>query len=443
MSDTSGSHAGTATAEKAQIKQSEAAEDAVHDNATLKPSNTPGPPPNGGAIAWLHVLGSFMLYFNTWGIQNAFGVFQTYYESRTLFHESSSNISWIGSVGSFMLLFAGLLVGPIFDRGYLRTLLLLGSFMVVFGHMMLSLCHTYWEVVLAQGFVIGIGTGCLFVPCVAIIPQYFSTRIGLALGVAVSGSALGGVIYPIVLYQLIGRIGFPWAVRVIGFIALGTLLVPIMTMKLRVKPPKARALLDWSAFVDFPYMFFVLNTLLAYIGLFVVLFYLSYYADEQDIADTELAFYLVPIFNAASIFGRMIPNALASRFGALNLLVPAVLSSGTLMLCMMAVHSEGAVIVMALLFGFMSGALIGLVPLCFVGFTNDKSKIGTRVGMGYAMSALGVLAAGPASGAILGQNKPLNWRGLWIFCGVLSLISGVGYGAVRVIKYGPKLSVKA
>ena len=39
-----------------------------------KPPNPPshndgsGPPPNGGAKAWMQVLASYMLFFNTWGI---------------------------------------------------------------------------------------------------------------------------------------------------------------------------------------------------------------------------------------------------------------------------------------------------------------------------------------------------------------------------------------
>ena len=96
-----------------------------------------------------------MLFFNTWGILNAFGVYQTYYESGELFSTTSSNISWIGSIEAVMLLLVGFFAGPVYDRGYLRTLLLVGGFLIVFGHMMLSLCHKYWQVVLAQGFVIG------------------------------------------------------------------------------------------------------------------------------------------------------------------------------------------------------------------------------------------------------------------------------------------------
>jgi MFS family permease len=381
-----------------------------------------------------------MLYFNTWGIMNAFGVYQNYYESGELFVTSSSNISWVGSISAFLLLAMGVIVGPIYDRGYLRLILIFGTFMVVFGHMMLSLCDEYWQVVLAQGFVVGIGAGFLFVPCVAIVPQYFSTRLGTALGVAVSGSALGGVIYPVVLYRLIDDIGFPWAVRVVGFIALGTLMISIVFLRMRVKPPKVRAAVDISAFSDPYYVVFVFVTLVAYMGLFVIFFYLPYYSEAEGITNRSFATYLVPIFNAASLFGRTLPNILADKTGPMNLLAPAAVSSGILMLCLMAVHSKGAIIVVALLSGFMSGALIGLPPLCFVALTQDKSKLGTRIGQGYALAGLGVLASGPSAGAILGVGDSLDWDGLWAFGGVCTLASGVGYALIRFTRYGFKIT---
>lgn len=128
-----------------------------------KPAPSPagppgGPPPDGGLTAWLQVLGSYFLFFNTWGLLNTFGTYQTFYESGQLFTETSSNISWIGSIQAFCVLLLGGLTGPIFDRGYFRILLVVGTFGVVFGHMMLSLCHTFWQVILAQGFTIGLGT---------------------------------------------------------------------------------------------------------------------------------------------------------------------------------------------------------------------------------------------------------------------------------------------
>ena len=139
----------------------------------------------------------------------------------------------------------------------------------------------------------------MFVPSLAVIPAYFNTRIGLAMGLAASGSSFGGVIYPIVFYRLIDQIGFGWSVRVLGFIALVTCLLPIFVLKQRIKPAKARALIDWSAFVDGPFIIFTIGAVIGFIGLYVYLFYQSYYALAARITDANLAFYLVPILNAS------------------------------------------------------------------------------------------------------------------------------------------------
>jgi len=94
-------------------------------------------------------------------------VYQTYYESGDLFTKSSSDLSWIGSIQAFLLLLVGALTGPIYDAGYIRALIISGSFLIVFGHMMLSLCHEFWQALLAQAFLVGIGAGTLFIPSVA------------------------------------------------------------------------------------------------------------------------------------------------------------------------------------------------------------------------------------------------------------------------------------
>lgn len=170
---------------------------------------------------------------------------------------------------------------------------------------MLSLCTKYWEALLAQAFVIGIGAGCLFVPSVGILSTYFTTKIASAVGIAASGSSLGGVIYPIVFYRLQPRIGFPWTVRVIGFMALGMLAIPCAVMKMRVKPAAKRKLWDLQAFKEIPYASFVFGGFLAFVGLYVVFFYVSYYVEATRIGDEEIAFYQLPILNAASILGRV------------------------------------------------------------------------------------------------------------------------------------------
>lgn len=125
------------------------------------------------------------------GVLNTFGAYQTYYETQKLFPSSSSSISWIGSVQSSLLLVLGLITGPLYDAGYFYPLLFSGSFMIVFGQMMLSLSKEYYQVLLSQGFCIGLGTGLILIPGVAILSTYFGTKLALANGVAAAGSGLG------------------------------------------------------------------------------------------------------------------------------------------------------------------------------------------------------------------------------------------------------------
>lgn len=415
------------------------------DSDSAKPppaSQGPPPPPNGGLLAWLQVASGFMIFFNTWGMITAFAVFQTYYESGKLFEASSSNISWIGSIQSFLLQVTGLIAGPIYDRGYLRLLLVTGSFMVVFGLMMLSLSTEYWQALLSQAFCVGIGAGLLFVPTVSVIPTYFTSNIGLAIGIASSGSSLGGVIYPIVLNRLIAEVGFPWAVRSIAFIALATFTIPLAAMRIRVRVPKPRAVVDWSAFHDWPYMTFSLALLIVFIGNVVLIFYISFYPADRGFTDSSLAFYIVAIFNAGSIIGRILPNALSDRIGVFNTIAPFTLLLGVTILCLLGVHNAAGIIVEAVVTGMFSGVVVALPPVCFRMLTENKSMIGTRTGQGFAIGGLGLLIGGPSAGAILGSVDPLNWTGVWVYGGVMACASGAILVVVRLMKSGPVLKVK-
>ena len=113
--------------------------------------------PNGGATAWLKVLGCFFAFVNTWGLASSFGVYQAFYQTNTLSSYSPSAISWIGTVQVFLLGFTGTLAGPLFDRGFARSLLSVGCFLVVFGLFMLSVSTAFYQILLSQGVCIGIG----------------------------------------------------------------------------------------------------------------------------------------------------------------------------------------------------------------------------------------------------------------------------------------------
>ncbi len=341
------------------------------------------------------------------GIVNSFGVYQTYYESVLLAHSHSpSQISWIGSIQAFLLVVIGVITGPIFDKGYLRSLLLVGSFLTFFGLLMTSICKTYWQLMLAQGVCVGLGSGCLFVPSIAVVATYFTTKRALATGIAVGGSSLGGIIYPITFHRLQPIIGFGWATRVISFISLALLLIAIAVMKSRLPPKPGRSLFQPSALKNIPFTLVSFGLSIGFIGLYVPMFYIQTYALTRQItSDTDYAFYLLSILNAGSFFGRILPNFLADKIGALNMLVPCTIAAGVLCLGWIAINNLAGITVFAVLYGFFAGAYVSLVPPVIVDLTPEMSVVGTWMGMSLFIAAFGLLIGNPIAGALINTQK--------------------------------------
>ncbi|TVY78527.1 Aspyridones efflux protein apdF [Lachnellula suecica] len=402
--------------------------------------NTEEPPSENTLIAWLQVLGAFFCMFNSWGIANTFGAFQTYYETGLLSHETPSRISWIGSIQGFLLLFVGgLVTGPIYDAGHLRGLVIFGAIAGVFGMMMTSICKEYWQVVLAQGLIVGIGNGCLLLPGVAVMPQYFIKRRAFTTGIAASGSSLGGVIYPIIFHKLQPRIGFPWATRVLAFIMLVTLMVPICVMRAKVFPSKRRPLFDKNILRDLPYDFFTLGEFFGFMGMYIPFYYISSYSIAHDIGSENLSFYFLIIINAGSIFGRIVPNFFADITGPLNISMPFCLGCGIIAFCWTSVQSLPQIILFSIFYGFFSGTFVSITGPALATLSNDMSLVGTHMGMSFTFGALGLLVGNPVAGVLL--NK--GWVAPATFCGSANVLAALCILIARVKKVGWKLKVKA
>ncbi|RDW91297.1 MFS monocarboxylate transporter-like protein [Coleophoma crateriformis] len=354
--------------------------------------------PNGGLTAWLQVLGSFILFFNTWGIVNTFGTFQTYYSLNL--PQSNSDIAWIGSIAAFLLLLVGIGAGPLYDAGYFKQLLLFGSFFVVFGMMMTSIATQYWQIMLSQGICMGLGNGLLFVPSVAIVSQWFTTRKAFATGIAAAGSSLGGVIYPIIFHKLQPKIGFGWTTRVIAFIMLAMFCISSSVMRVRSQPKTARALLDLSAFHDSTFLLFSGAMFFGFVGLYTPFFYIQVYALDKGV-DSNFAFYLLSLLNVGSIFGRIIPNRLADHIGPLNVIIPGTLITAILAFGWIGIISTPGLIIFTLLYGFFSGSYVSIPPTVLMVISPDLKVVGTRMGMCFAICGCGLLIGAPIAGLLI------------------------------------------
>ncbi|RYP13303.1 hypothetical protein DL767_010824 [Monosporascus sp. MG133] len=427
------------------------------ETATTNPVKTATPPrpgqapttmtvPDGGWNAWLQVACSFVVMINTWGLINSFGVFQTYYETELLRGHSSSAISWVGSLQGALLLLLGIVSGPLFDAGNFRRLMVGGLFLIVFGMFMTSICKSYWQVLLAQGVCVGVGSGLLFLPAAAIMSQYFARRRAFALGMQSVGSPLAGIVFPIIFSRLQPAVGFAWATRVIAFILLGLSAIPVAFMRTRVPPPaRKRAFFEPQALRDGPYMLFNLAGMFAYVGLYVPYFYIQLFAIRHGIVapgdaaagsssadEASSSAYLVTVLNAGSILGRLLPNLAADRLGSVSMLAGTTLGAAVLALAWLGVRRLGGLVAFALLFGFFNGGVTSLPPSAIAVLTPDLSRLGTRMGMTFIFTGSAVLVGTPIAGAILRSYSEAAWNGLIVYSGVTLMVGGVGFLATQL-----------
>lgn len=220
----------------------------------------PGPPPDGGLTAWTQAVVGHLVVFNTWGYINSFGVFQTYYVRELGF--PPSNVSWVGSIQIFLLFFIGTFSGRATDYGLFRVMVIAGSVFHLLGVFMTSISTKYWQLLLAQGLCGGLGNGLVFCPALAVLSTYFTKKRSFAIAIAASGSSTGGLIYPVIVQQLLPKIGFPWTVRVLGFVMFALQAIYLTLMKTRLPPRKTGPLVEWSAFKEPSYALFSIGGLL-------------------------------------------------------------------------------------------------------------------------------------------------------------------------------------
>lgn len=256
-------------------------------NDHVSEENLP-PPPDGGLHAWTQALCAHFVFFNSWGISNSFSVFEQLY-THTL-PRSTSAISWIGSVQISLLFLTGAFVGRATDSGYFRPIYSLGVFLQLVGIFLLSLCKTYWQVFLAQAIRMGLGSEFTFSPGIAIMSSYFVKRRASTVGLAAAGAATGGLIYPVLINQLLysQHIGFGWTLRAAGLLMLVTQIVALILFKPRLPPRRTGPIIEWSAFSEPPFLFFTISMFLNFWGLYFAFFYLGTFArDRLGVPDTD------------------------------------------------------------------------------------------------------------------------------------------------------------
>ncbi|KAG2130497.1 MFS general substrate transporter [Suillus cothurnatus] len=359
----------------------------------------PGEAPDGGLTAWLVVVAANLMLFSTVGLSNSWGVFQAYYEESLLRDTSPSSIAWIGSVQYALIYLPALVMGRLFDLGYFKIPCFAASCVFVMCTFLIAECRQYRYFFLVQGLGIGVCCGIIVGPALVVISHWFYKQRGLAFSLAAIGASCGSTVFPVVAQSLIPLIGFKWTVRVFGFILIVTLGIGNIFLKRRLPPVDVRGgFFNLKIFRNAAYSIFCISGIMAFLGLYTALTYMSVSAVEIGVPK-NVSFYILAIANAASTFGRVSAGLLADRVGALNTMAAFTTVAGIMTFAWPFAKNEVQLMVISSIYGFSTGGYVSLFTVVAVAMGKIEDA-GRRVGMFMSLSAFGAISGPPISGAI-------------------------------------------
>ena len=264
--------------------------------------------------------------------------------------------------------------------------------------------------------------------------------------------------FSLITLYLAPVIGFPWTIRIIGFISLACCTIACLTLQTRPTNPSAETkstapkpnlqttlhrAIDLRPLAHDPaYLTTTVAIIVIEFAVFLPITYLPSAALTAGHGlSSQTSLRLIALLNAGSVPGRALPNYLSDHLGRFNVMITTALACTVLIFCVwlpptaLDVTSEASLTVFAVLFGFWSGAAISLTPVC-VAQVSDVGEVGRRVGTTFSISSFGALVGVPIGGAIVdGSGGGYLW--LVVFAGGCYVLA---LGAFVVARYvaGPK-----
>ncbi len=186
-------------------------------------------------FAWLMAATAFFTCFVVYGVQYSFGAF--FKSIAGDLGAGRADTAGIFSVNMFVVNLCGIAAGYIGDRFGPRPLMITGAISVGLGLVLTSRINQLWIGYLTYGFGLGIGSGCCFIPMVALVSGWFERRRNAAIGLTVSGIGCGTLFVVPLVGVLIHHYGWRTSYLVLGIASSILLLVCATVIRRPPAPP--------------------------------------------------------------------------------------------------------------------------------------------------------------------------------------------------------------
>lgn len=124
-------------------------------------------------------------------------------------------------------------------------------------------------------------------------------------------------------------------------------------------------------------------------------------------------------------------------------MIPSCFLSAVILFFWRFSHSQPGLIVIALLYGLISGGMVSLPPAVIASLSPDHSELGARMGLAYTIASFGALIGNPVAGACLRpsgtstiSDVQREFQGTWIFAGAFMLLSTAFLVLTRYLNFG-------
>jgi MFS family permease len=371
--------------------------------------------------AWVVVWATFVCLALIFGVSYSFAAF---FESFAVeFSAQRADVSWIFGLSGFVYFVMGAGGGMLADRFGPRIVCSAGMALIALGLMATSWATSLFAVYLSYGLLVGLGIALVYTPSIASVQPWFTTRRGLAGGIASSGVGAGTLLVPVLVAMAIGPM--PWR-EAMQVLALGVLVLGLLSAALLRRAPAAPSsgsggsasglsLRETLRSPTFRWLY--LATVLASPVMFIPFAHVSASARDLGLGEA-FAVGLVGLIGVGSLVGRFAIGLLADRLGRAQTLVLMQLSMGASYVLWGAAGGQGLLVVFALWFGLSYGSIVSLLPAICMDYFGGKS-VASVVGTLYSGAAFGNLLGPVLAGAVFDHSG--HYLGVMAVCGVLSL----------------------
>ncbi|KAL1750452.1 major facilitator superfamily domain-containing protein [Schizophyllum commune] len=220
-------------------------DDATPEDAMVNVSQLP--PVDGGFGAWSFLAAAFMVETIAWAFSTAYGtLLYAYMEDPTFGSQphATSLLALIGPIGSGIMYCLCPALNPLLTRypRAARPIVWAGTLVCFVSLFASSYARTVTQLVALQGVLYSIGGTMVYVPTIFYMSQWFVERRGVANGVMMAGTSLGGVLLPLVLPPLLARVGLGGTLRIFAGVTTAALVPFLPFIRGRVPVGRGRSI---------------------------------------------------------------------------------------------------------------------------------------------------------------------------------------------------------